>query len=328
MTPSTVLVDTFTPIFDAIVQDVGLVGASVYGRIWRYCQGNRHCCDAAQFTIAGQLNLSLRTVQRWIAELVQAGYLEDLTPDLKNKPHSYTTTGKLRLVVNIRAECATTESRSATTESRSHYDRESHEETSKQTSKRQGKRDSGASAPGNPAQQRLERTRARLGADPFSVAASCKRAQDDAGGEVWTVPVEAGGTDRTGALMLDAWLATKGVDPAVVPKPVQDEFRATLSKLAATLEGIAPEQAAIAVEIVLDRDNPEFAYYTYTDPAVAKFKRDWTDVALRLLSGQPGYLTARDPTDKGQPKGLAALRLALKREGVLQGEQQCYPHET
>ena len=173
----------------------------------------------------------------------------------------------------------------------------------------------GASAPDpSPAARHLADARSRLGSDPLSVAAHCQRARDQAGGRVWTVPVEAGGTDRAGGLMLSAWLTAKGVDPDVVPDKAKAKFQAGLSKLAATLDGITPEQATRAVEIVLDKENPEFAYYTYSDPAVEKFKRDWTDVALRLLSGQPGYLTARDPAQ--QATGIAAFKRVAQKRGL------------
>lgn len=123
--------ENFTPIFDAVVQDVGLVGASVYGRIWRYCQGGRHCCDAALETIAKALNISTRTVLRWAKELCEKGYLKDLTPDLRNKPHTYIATNKVHLVVEIRAEVdGVTQSQPGMTESHPDSDRESLEETS------------------------------------------------------------------------------------------------------------------------------------------------------------------------------------------------------
>jgi len=139
-----VRMNTFTPIFDAVVQDVGLVGASVYGRIWRYCQGNRSCCDAAQATIAESLNISTRTVMRWAKDLCDKGYLKDLTPDLRNKPHTYVIASKLRLVVEVRAECdGVTESPPTMTESHTHYDRKSQEETSN----RQEERDKSTATP-------------------------------------------------------------------------------------------------------------------------------------------------------------------------------------
>jgi hypothetical protein len=129
--PLSVRVNTFTPIFDAVVQDVGLVGASVYGRIWRYCQGGRHCCNAALGTIADALNISVRTVIRWAKELCEKEYLADCTPDLRNKPHTYVTTNKLQLTVSI--EATVTESPIGVTESHTRYDRESLEETIEET---------------------------------------------------------------------------------------------------------------------------------------------------------------------------------------------------
>jgi len=154
------------------------------------------------------------------------------------------------------------------------------------------KKNTGASAPApNPAQQQLARLRSKLGSDPLSVAAASERAQQDAGGRIWTIPVEAGGTDTAGALMLRAWLETNQLDPDLVPKKTHDKYQAALSRLASTFDTLSPAQAANAVEIVLDRDNPEFSYYTYANPSVKKFADDWTAVALRLLCGQPGYLT-------------------------------------
>lgn len=185
--------------------------------------------------------------------------------------------------------------------------------------------ESGAAAPDNPAQGRLAAARARMGADPLAVAQQSACARERAGGRIWTAPVEAGGRDAAGERMLAAWFAGKGVDAEVVPERAKARFRASLSQLAGALEALTPQQCARAVEIVLDRNNPEFSYYTYSDPAVQKFKRDWTEVALRLLSGQPGYLTAQDPTARGraasgrQPTGLAALCQVMEREGVLQG---------
>jgi hypothetical protein len=144
----------FTPSFDCVLQDVGLVGAAVFGRIWRYCQGYRGVCDASIETIAGELNISTRTVLRWTKKLCTLGYLEDLTPDLRNKPHTYRDTGKVSLQVQVVAVTQTTsdeqpgmtESHSTMTESQSHYDLKSLEETCK----RQDKRQEGPACAGTP----------------------------------------------------------------------------------------------------------------------------------------------------------------------------------
>lgn len=148
-----------------------------------------------------------------------------------------------------------------------------------------------APAPSNPAKERLDRLRAKLGSDPFTVAANSKRAQDQAGA-IWTVPVDAGGTDSAGDLMLDAWLETMKIAPDTLPEGAQGKWTKTLSKLAGTLN-ISPDQAAEAVEVVLDPDNPEWSWYTYSSPSVPKFTEDWTVVSLRLLNGGTGYLTTQ-----------------------------------
>ncbi len=211
-----VQVQTFTPIFDAVVQDIGLVGASVYGRIWRYCQGRRQCCNAALATIAQSLNISTRTVIRHADTLCEQGYLKDLTPNLRNKPHTYVTTGKLRLIVSFQAEVtqghtkpsAMTESQSGVTESHPGSDRKSLEETSSRQEETDQERGAdapptpagelwpdkvaalGEDPPENPAEVRLKKSRAKLGADPFSVAAHCQERQAEEG--TWTVPVHRG----------------------------------------------------------------------------------------------------------------------------------------
>jgi hypothetical protein len=120
----------FTPLFDRVIQDVGIIGASVFGRMWRYCQGDRGVCQASTATIAGELNSSTRTVIRWQQELKKLGYLEDTTPDLRNKPHTYRVTNKVTIQVSIGV---VTESHSSVTESHSQYDRESLEETHEET---------------------------------------------------------------------------------------------------------------------------------------------------------------------------------------------------
>jgi DNA-binding Lrp family transcriptional regulator len=94
----------FTPLFECVVQDVGIVGAAVFGRIWRYCQGRLGVCVASIGTIASELNMSERTVIRWQKTLCEAGYLKDLTPDLRNKPHTYQDTGKVTLMVSVQAK--------------------------------------------------------------------------------------------------------------------------------------------------------------------------------------------------------------------------------
>lgn len=143
----------FTPLIDSIVQEVGFMQAGVFGVVWRYCQLKNGICNASMDTIAGKLDISPRTALRHVKALCEVGYLEDTTPNLRNKPHTYKDTGKAKMKLSMQAgvteshtddDIGMTESHSAMTESHSkkpvgmteshsHYDRESHEETLEET---------------------------------------------------------------------------------------------------------------------------------------------------------------------------------------------------
>ena len=153
------LPDLFTPLFEVAIEKYGIIGAAVFGEVWRYCQMQRQQCDAAAETIACTLHVSLRTVQRWLKVLSGSDrpYIRDLTPGRRNKPHVYVATSevwraaenKTAVPVSFTATAdpaptvteshsamteshsAMTESHSAMTESRSGYDLESYEETYK-----------------------------------------------------------------------------------------------------------------------------------------------------------------------------------------------------
>jgi DNA-binding Lrp family transcriptional regulator len=93
--------DGFTPVIDGLVKDVGLMPALVFGRIWRFCQMEDGVCKASLETIAEGIGVDRATVMRHAKVLCDAGYLKDLTPDLKNRPHVYADTGKAGIRVNI-----------------------------------------------------------------------------------------------------------------------------------------------------------------------------------------------------------------------------------
>lgn len=84
----------FAPLLDTILQQYGLYTAAVYGEIWRYCQMRNSVCYASVQTIADKLNISYQTAFTHLKELVDAGYIEDLTPEYTNRPHNYRVTGK------------------------------------------------------------------------------------------------------------------------------------------------------------------------------------------------------------------------------------------
>ena len=93
----------FTPVIDAVAEDVGVIEAVVYGVVWRYCQQKDGVCTASLATIAERVNLSHKTVQRHIKALCRAGYLEDTTPAVRNRPHVYRDTGlvKIQGLINV-----------------------------------------------------------------------------------------------------------------------------------------------------------------------------------------------------------------------------------
>lgn len=79
----------FTPVPDDIVREYGLLVAAVWGRMWRYAQQDDNVCRAGEQRIADDLDLGRMTVRRAKLKLMKSGYLEDITPDVRNKPHRY-----------------------------------------------------------------------------------------------------------------------------------------------------------------------------------------------------------------------------------------------
>ena len=94
-------VEGFTPVIDVIAEELGLVPAAVFGRIWRYCQLRDGVCYASLETLASGLGLNKATVQRNAEKLVKAGYLIDMTPNLRNTPHTYADTGKVKMTTKV-----------------------------------------------------------------------------------------------------------------------------------------------------------------------------------------------------------------------------------
>lgn len=117
----------FTPVIDVVVKDVGLIEAVVYGVVWRYCQREDGVCTASLKTIGEQVGVSSKTAKRHIKALCSKGYLEDTTPGMRNRPHVYRDTGKVKIKGML--EAGRTESPTKEvggTESPSGGDRESH----------------------------------------------------------------------------------------------------------------------------------------------------------------------------------------------------------
>ena len=87
-------VDGFTPVIDEVVKATSLMSAVVFGRIWRFCQMPDGVCNASLETISEDIGIDKASVMRHAKILVEQGYLEDLSPDLRNHPHTYKDTGK------------------------------------------------------------------------------------------------------------------------------------------------------------------------------------------------------------------------------------------
>jgi len=98
--------DGFTPIIDVVADKMGLIPAAVYGVVWRYCQMRDGVCYATLETLAGHLGCNPATVLRHIKSLCSEGFLEDTTPNLKNKPHTYRDTGRVVITTMVQAHIA------------------------------------------------------------------------------------------------------------------------------------------------------------------------------------------------------------------------------
>jgi len=97
-------VDGFTPVIDTMISEVGLMTATVFGKVWRYCQMSDGVCTAAQDRLADELGVSRATINQHIERLVSSEYLQDLTPALLGKPHTYRDTGKAGLSISFTAQ--------------------------------------------------------------------------------------------------------------------------------------------------------------------------------------------------------------------------------
>src|SRR3972149_3912451 len=94
----------FIPILDDLVEQIGnLYGAYVYGYIWLN-RSREGVFDQPLDTVAARARLSRNTVIKWVKYLCINGYLEDLTPGERARPHQYTCTDKVDLDLTIAFE--------------------------------------------------------------------------------------------------------------------------------------------------------------------------------------------------------------------------------
>ena len=89
----------FVPIFDCVLEKYkNATRAIVHGAMWRFCRMKDGVCKASLTTIGEMTGLAPATIMRHAQVLCEDGYFVDLTPDLKNKPHVYADTGKVKMV--------------------------------------------------------------------------------------------------------------------------------------------------------------------------------------------------------------------------------------
>jgi biotin operon repressor len=88
----------FAPLIKVLIPEVGLYAAAVYGEVWRYAQQKNKVCYASIGKIAKELYITERTVIKSLKALREGGYLIDYTPNLRNKPHTYGVSDKVRIL--------------------------------------------------------------------------------------------------------------------------------------------------------------------------------------------------------------------------------------
>jgi len=84
-------------LYSQLVIDYGLYVAAVYGIVRFFCTlpAGSGKCFASVASLAERGKMGEKTVRRGLKALCQDGYLVDLTPTLRNWPHTYVLTDKL-----------------------------------------------------------------------------------------------------------------------------------------------------------------------------------------------------------------------------------------
>jgi hypothetical protein len=93
----------WTPVIDGLAKDTSVITALIFGRIWRFCQMEDGICKKSLTELAEEMGMDRHTLYDHAQILVDQGYLEDLTPALRNAPHRYRDTGKAGLHIGVSA---------------------------------------------------------------------------------------------------------------------------------------------------------------------------------------------------------------------------------
>ena len=280
-------VDYFTPLFEIVIEAVGVIGASVFGRVWRYEQGDRGCCQASTETIGDELGLHRNTVNRYLIQLTEIGLLIDHTPGLKNRPHTYTTALESYIAAQSEGTTAQLECTDCTGSVQ--------EERSKRQSKRELKRDLSpdgenpedfsdlwGSSPGETSN--TGEASILSFTDPLSMAAEVARR--GGGNHSWTVPHEAGGADPYLDGPLTATCALLRMAPESLDAKQQTTWARELRRITESVKDGTPELFIKAVR-AWNTHGPTFKGKTgapYPNPFRKDFADDITMLMRQLLS--------------------------------------------
>jgi len=89
----------WSPIFDSVADEFGLVTAAVYGVVWRYCNMKSGRCFASQETLAKKVALKRRSMVKHLDTLVKYGYLKVYGE--RGRPNVYFLTGAADMNISI-----------------------------------------------------------------------------------------------------------------------------------------------------------------------------------------------------------------------------------
>lgn len=98
-----ILIDTggWFPVIDSIAEQFDPATALVYGVVFRYCQRFHGICDVGLDTIARIAHVSRSTVKRKLKLLASEGYVVDMTPSERHRPHYYKITERISMEIFV-----------------------------------------------------------------------------------------------------------------------------------------------------------------------------------------------------------------------------------
>lgn len=81
----------WTPAPDVLTRNkiYGFEGAYLWGRIRRLCQMGKGSFTISHEELGNRIGMSRRTVIKYLDRLIEDSYVEDLTPGVRNKAHTY-----------------------------------------------------------------------------------------------------------------------------------------------------------------------------------------------------------------------------------------------